>query len=111
MANMGLALSQMHRFDEALAIEQRALGVREKLFEPSHDAVLSSRADVADVLLAMHRWDDVVTAATESIAILQQARGTGAEEAAIHFGHLGTALVHLGRPARRSRSSSERCSK
>ncbi|WP_186315492.1 tetratricopeptide repeat protein [Catellatospora sichuanensis] len=75
--NLALALRDMGRWDEALAVQQEVLAARERVLGPDHPDTLTSRNNLALALRDMGRWDEALAVQQEVLAARERVLGPG----------------------------------
>jgi tetratricopeptide (TPR) repeat protein/tRNA A-37 threonylcarbamoyl transferase component Bud32 len=72
MSNRALALLDLARYDEALAVQKEALRIREATHGPDHPDVAYTLCGTAEVLVAMGRAKEAVPLAERAVALREK---------------------------------------
>jgi tetratricopeptide (TPR) repeat protein len=96
---MGDALRTLGRFDEALAIDRRALAIMERLAAPEKRELGVTLGDVGDDLAGLDRLDEAIPQFQRAVTVLEQSDGPSAPFLINPLLGLGRADLRLGKTA------------
>jgi hypothetical protein len=96
---IAVALANLQRFDEALALHRAQVVARRQLHGPRSAKVSSALNEVANVLQDAGRLDEAVATYHEALALDEQISGRKSIDVAVRLNNLASALEDLGDPA------------
>lgn len=106
-ANLGTALFYKGRVQEALAMQEKALDIKQRLLGAEHWDVALSLGSVASYLHSLGREDEALERNQQAITVLERTLGAGHPELALHLNNRGEIRLALGQP-REARADFER---
>lgn len=99
-ARMLEAIAQVYnslgRYDDAVALHERALSLRRGAHGEDHEEVAQSLTYLADALRHQGRYREADAAARRALAIQERVLGPGHPETAVTLGQLSSLAVYLG---------------
>jgi tetratricopeptide (TPR) repeat protein len=98
---IAVALANLQRFDEALAMHRAQVVARRQLHGPRSAKVSSALNEVANVLQDAGRLEEAVATYQEALALDEQISGRKSIDVAVRLNNLASALEDLGDPAPR----------
>lgn len=100
LGSIGILLEELHRYDEALAMGQRALALAQSIVGDAHPHTARSHDNLGTTLLRMGRVDEALVHLERALEIRRAALGAAHPLVALSSSHLGLAHLDQGDPAR-----------
>ena len=100
LGSIGILLEELHRYDEALAMGQRALALAQSIVGDAHPHTARSHDNLGTTLLRMGRVDEALVHLERALEIRRAALGDAHPLVALSSSHLGLAHLDRGDPAR-----------
>ena len=97
LINLGAALDDLGRAQEALPLLTRALAIRQKTLAPDDPQIAIALNDLADSTGALGRYREALVLHERALAIQERSLGPDHPDTAISIGNVATMLESLGR--------------
>lgn len=89
LSNLGVIAKEQGRFDDALALFQRALHITERVYGPDHPDVADALTNMATVFKHEKKLDEAETMTIRALAATEKAYGAGHTRVAMGLTNLG----------------------